>query len=187
MVLAGPAMWSQQSFLRPPSKGRTNYRAPSTCWGGQAVGCWMERQRSGCGRGWDRSQHHIPGSSGCHHSWSEHEPGAQSASVSPELNAPIAPGAPEMRFSEQVPHSKEQLSRGSLGPAWAESQPAPAAPDRQETQVLLLLIHLGKREDAFAVPYRKGAPAPKDWHPTGICPPSWPRKQQTLMTFSRTP
>lgn len=50
-----------------------------------------------------------------------------------------------MGFSKQVLHSKEQPSRGSLGPARAESQPAPAAPDGQETQALLLPIHLGER------------------------------------------
>lgn len=116
----------------------------------------------------------MPGSGGCHHSWSEHQhqPQVLHASVSPELNAPIAPGGSEMGFSKQVLHPKEQPSRASLGPAQAESQPAPAAPDRQETRALLLPIHLEQREDAFAVPFRKGARVPNHWHPMAICPPS---------------
>lgn len=131
LVLAGPAIVTAK-LSETSIQGKDQLWSLSASWGEQTVGCWMEQPRLGCGRGWDRSHCHMPASGGCHHRWSEHQLWMLHASVSPEVNAPIAPGAPEMGFSQQVLHPKKQPSRGSLGPAQAESQPVPAAPDGQE-------------------------------------------------------
>lgn len=167
LVLAGPAMVAAK-----PSEA--SIQGKDQLW---SLSASLGGPRSGCGKGWDRSHYHIPGSGGHHHSWSKHWPQALCTSVSPELNASIAPRAPEMGFSKLVHHPKEQPSKESL---------ALTALDGQETQDLLLPIHLGEREDASAVPSRNKTPAPNNQHPMAICLPSWPRKQQTLLAFSRT-
>lgn len=161
LVLAGPAMVAAK-----PSEA--SIQGKDQLW---SLSASLGGPRSGCGRGWDRSHYHIPGSGGRHHSWSKHWPQARCTSVSPELNASIAPRAPEMGFSKLVHHPKEQPSTEGFGPAWAKSQPVPTALDGQEPQDLLLPIHLGEREDASAVPSRNKTPAPTSSPWPNIYPP----------------
>lgn len=101
LVLAGPAtvtaMLSEASI-----QGKDQLWSLPASWGGvpdgaAKVGLWERMLWL-----WDRSHCHMPGNGGCHHSWPEHWSWTH-ASVSPELNAPIALGASEMGYFKQVP------------------------------------------------------------------------------------
>lgn len=133
------------------------------------MGHWMKRLRPSIGKGWDKIHCHTPDSSGCHHSWFKHQFQALHTSFFPELMHPLHPELLRWHFPNRYFPLKSRFLEEAFV-LFKQSQRLCLRLLMDKKHKLSWFLFIWEREDAFAVPSKKGTPGPKHQHLMAICP-----------------